>query len=98
MAGYGVPYFEGPVPADETTRGDGQVKNQKHKGVREMKTKRTKEGRGTFATIEIRCDANGLWKVNGDPCSDDLTASRLVSECMESLGDARDRANAKAAA
>lgn len=31
---------------------------------------------------------NGTWLVNGDPCSDDLTAGRLVAMCLGALAHA----------
>lgn len=65
------------------------MKNQKHKGVREMAVRWTPGAQ--VATIEIRCARNGMWTINSDPCQDDLTAMRLVAECMESLAHTRDR-------
>jgi hypothetical protein len=67
------------------------MKNQGHKGVREMPVRRTARDKGTTATITVDTYDNGMWSVNGDPCQDDLTAARLVMQCLESLADARDR-------
>ena len=67
------------------------MKNQRHKGVREMQRSATPIAGGERAEIDLRCMDTGLWTVNGDPCSDDLTAARLVLECLESLADARVR-------
>jgi hypothetical protein len=72
------------------------MKNQKYKAVREMSTKRAPRDKGTLATIEICCDDNGLWRVNGDPCGDDVSAMRVVVQCVESLADSRDTRNDKA--
>jgi hypothetical protein len=65
------------------------MKNQKHKGVRDMQVRRTSQDKGLAATIEVQCYDNGKWLVNGDPCQDDLTAARLVSMCLEALAHAR---------
>jgi hypothetical protein len=67
------------------------MKNQGHKGVREMPTRRSAQDKATIATLTVGCYDQGMWMVNGDPCQDDLTAARLVMQCLESLADARDR-------
>ena len=65
------------------------MKNQGHKGVREMSVERTPHDKGLVATIEVHCYDNGKWLVNGDPCRDDLTAARLVTMCLKALAHAR---------
>lgn len=65
------------------------MKNQGHKGVRDMPVQRTARDKGLVATITVECYDNGKWRVNGDPCRDDLTAARLVAMCLESLAHAR---------
>lgn len=65
------------------------MKNQKHKGVRDMSVTRTPEDKGLVATIQVQCYDNGKWLVNGDPCQDDLTTARLVAMCLEALAHAR---------
>jgi hypothetical protein len=72
------------------------MKNEGHKGVRMMKSKRAPQDKGTLATIEVRCDDNGLWQINSDPCGDDAAAMRLTLECIESLAYSRDSRNDKA--
>jgi hypothetical protein len=49
------------------------MKNQAHKGVRDMPVKRSPQDKGLVATIQVHCYDNGKWLVNGDPCQDDLT-------------------------
>lgn len=66
------------------------MKHQSHKGVREMTVRRTPQDKGNEALIVVVAYDNGKWLVNGDPCQDDLTAARLVMECLESLAEARD--------
>jgi hypothetical protein len=65
------------------------MKNQRHKGVRQMLVTRSPRDKGLVATIEVRCYDNGKWMVNGDPCQDDLTAARLMAMCLEALAHAR---------
>jgi hypothetical protein len=66
------------------------MKNEKYKHVREMKSKPTAHGKGMLATLELRCDANGLWQVNGDVCDSDTTAAVAVLNCLDSLAHQRD--------
>jgi hypothetical protein len=65
------------------------MKNQGHKGVRDMPVTRSAQDKGLVATIQVHCYDNGKWLVNGDPCQDDLTAARLVTMCLEALAHAR---------
>jgi hypothetical protein len=65
------------------------MKNQGHKGVRDMPVTRSPLDKGLVATIQVHCYDNGKWLVNGDPCQDDLTAARLVTMCLEALAHAR---------
>lgn len=67
------------------------MKRQQTKAVRGMKVERKPSDKATRAIIIVDVYDNGMWRINGDPCSDDLTANRCVAECLESLGDARDR-------
>jgi len=61
-----------------------------HKGVRNMHTEPTAEGGRKF-TIQGYCTPGGMWSINGDPCEDDITAVRLVTECLGALAHARDK-------
>jgi hypothetical protein len=44
---------------------------------------------GLVATIKVVAYDNGAWGINGDFCQDDLTAGRLVMQCLEALADTR---------
>lgn len=53
-----------------------------------MRVDRSPQNKSLIASIEVSCYDNGTWLVNGDPCSDDLTAGRLVAMCLEALAHA----------
>ena len=65
------------------------MKQQGHKGVRDMQVVRTPRDKGLVATIKVVAYDNGKWEINGDFCQDDLTAGRLVMQCLEALADTR---------
>jgi hypothetical protein len=64
------------------------------KAVREMEVRPTAHGRGLLATIELRCDDNRLWQVNGEVCGSDTEALVQVALCLDALAHEREKKRA----
>ena len=52
--------------AQPLSQGEAMKNGRNIKAVREMEVRPTVQGRGLLATIELRCDDNRLWQVNGE--------------------------------
>ena len=64
------------------------MKQQGHKGVRDMQVGRTPRDKGLVAMVKVVAYDNGKWEINGDFCQDDLTAgasSCSASRCSPTL-------------
>jgi hypothetical protein len=66
------------------------VRHNTYKYIRELQVRETPRGRGLLTTIEVRCDDNGQWQVNGVPVPTDTDLTLAFAHIANALAHERD--------